>query len=463
MIKKIFIAIYLFFLLSILGTFLFKTPIYAANEFGTCSLINKPTRLDYASNLFPKDITIDTNGKAVPGGEYNILLLKPDRYYRGIPIPIKLKDLSGKLRVFNADPDTKIVIPFYFDREGKTYSEESVNSAPKTGLGGGSFYIGVTDAGNSTNKCQAIPDSTGAMEIEVSFTPLPENPPSTNSCPLCPDGYAWNYQYNMCQKDTDYKHSIERVNCSSQGSRCVAGEGYCENPGTSEICKERLAVNSSCNPELKDPGDCKDGLICQTQSDGSGKCYRPLTGTGTTCYKCRSSSEWDGTKCVGPLATDPKACIEPETREYCASGFSCSQGRGCITNPQDGDEVEKPQPLKTPCEKSLTGVVTGQCYGVFSGLGIRLPTNPLLLIPQILEVILGFAGAIVIILIIRSGYKLMFSQGNPEKVQEARDELTSAIVGLLFIIFSFVLLQFIVNDFLKLETLTSGKTILEGK
>lgn len=146
--------------------------------------------------------------------------------------------------------------------------------------------------------------------------------------------------------------------------------------------------------------------------------------------------------------------------------FSCGQkfditkdGGGLDGDPIDTDTLPIENFVKTPCsdyqkddKENLIG-----CNSVFSGLGVSLSTNPLKLIPQIIEVILAIAGAIVIILIIRAGYKLMFSQGNPEKVQEAKDELTSAIVGLLFIIFSFVLLQFITNDLLKIQDLPKGE------
>ena len=44
----------------------------------------------------------------------------------------------------------------------------------------------------------------------------------------------------------------------------------------------------------------------------------------------------------------------------------------------------------------------------------------------------------------------MTSQGDPEKVKNARDQLTAAIVGLLFIIFSLALLELITRDILGL-------------
>lgn len=77
-----------------------------------------------------------------------------------------------------------------------------------------------------------------------------------------------------------------------------------------------------------------------------------------------------------------------------------------------------------------------------------IQTDPTGFIKSIFGIILSLAGGIAIILIMIAGYRLMSSQGNPEKVQTAREQLTSAIVGLLFIIFSVTILQIIGVDIL---------------
>jgi hypothetical protein len=69
-------------------------------------------------------------------------------------------------------------------------------------------------------------------------------------------------------------------------------------------------------------------------------------------------------------------------------------------------------------------------------------------IQRLFAIILGLSGGIAVILIIIGGYRIAFSHGNPEKFQAARDTITSAIVGLLFIIFSMVILRIIGFDIL---------------
>lgn len=90
-----------------------------------------------------------------------------------------------------------------------------------------------------------------------------------------------------------------------------------------------------------------------------------------------------------------------------------------------------------------------KCISVNTAIG-EISTEPQGFVKRIFSLVLGIAGGIALILIIISGYKLMASQGNPEAVQAARDQLNSAIVGLLFIIFSFVILQVIGVDILRI-------------
>jgi hypothetical protein len=79
-----------------------------------------------------------------------------------------------------------------------------------------------------------------------------------------------------------------------------------------------------------------------------------------------------------------------------------------------------------------------------------ISTDPAAFVQRIYSVVLGLAGGIALILIIIAGYKFMTSQGNPESVKAATEGLTSAVVGLLFIIFAFVILQVIGVDILQI-------------
>lgn len=90
--------------------------------------------------------------------------------------------------------------------------------------------------------------------------------------------------------------------------------------------------------------------------------------------------------------------------------------------------------------------------GCSTALG-DISTDPAGFVSRLFAILLSLAGGIAIILIILSGYRLMSSGGNPEKVTAARDQLTSAIVGLLFVIFSLSILQIIGVDILRIPGL----------
>ncbi len=102
-------------------------------------------------------------------------------------------------------------------------------------------------------------------------------------------------------------------------------------------------------------------------------------------------------------------------------------------NPQD-------QSPPSPCH--LGSTVKGSCTAVDTALG-TLGTEPQSLITSLFGLILSLSGGVALLLIIISGYRLLVSQGNPEAIKGAREQLTAAIVGLLFIIFSLVILEII--------------------
>lgn len=100
-------------------------------------------------------------------------------------------------------------------------------------------------------------------------------------------------------------------------------------------------------------------------------------------------------------------------------------------------------PKKPPCELDNTkGTSTNPVYVCNTALG-SIEANPIYFVQTIMRFLLGIAGGIAFLLIIYSGFKIIASQGNAEAIQGAKETLTSIIVGLLFMIFSVFILQFI--------------------
>ena len=149
-------------------------------------------------------------------------------------------------------------------------------------------------------------------------------------------------------------------------------------------------------------------------------------------------------------------CVDMEGQER--------TGENCIalsftTNPPEGDTScdqtknaslssdEQIPAVPPPCKEFDES--TKKCLSVDTALGI-ISTDPASFVKSVFSIVLGLAGGIALILIIIAGYKFMVSRGNPEAVKGATEQLISAVIGLLFIIFSFVILQIVGVDILKI-------------
>ncbi|MBI3559280.1 hypothetical protein HY085_02695 [Candidatus Gottesmanbacteria bacterium] len=93
--------------------------------------------------------------------------------------------------------------------------------------------------------------------------------------------------------------------------------------------------------------------------------------------------------------------------------------------------------------------------GISTAVGC-IPTNGPDGLKGFLEFVLKWAffasGGIIVLMVIATGYTLLTSQGNPEKLQAAKENLVALFSGLILIAFSLVLLQTIGADVLKLPT-----------
>ena len=52
-------------------------------------------------------------------------------------------------------------------------------------------------------------------------------------------------------------------------------------------------------------------------------------------------------------------------------------------------------------------------------------------------------GGVALIMTLAGGFILSTSQGDPQKANQAKEMITNSVIGLLFVIFSVIILQFI--------------------
>lgn len=104
---------------------------------------------------------------------------------------------------------------------------------------------------------------------------------------------------------------------------------------------------------------------------------------------------------------------------------------------------------KTPAEllqnKEYTGCI--DCFrktGYWSALGcFYIADFKTFMEKNVFGILIGLAGIIALLCIIYSAISLQLSRGNPEKIKNAQERLTSCILGLLLIIFSMFILRLI--------------------
>lgn len=246
-------------------------------------------------------------------------------------------------------------------------------------------------------------------------------------------------------KSTLYCGSTQ--SCTEPGGQCADQKCDCRHkPGTSDstLCipandNRDISKLSSSDTNVKE-------ITCATDNVCVG---------APPAAHCQSK----GTVQLGKCTCDPND--KAQSKYTCSGGQSksCDTNQNCINDPtkdigincQDNANLlpppTLPPPPSPPC-KTWNG--TGQCDTFGSGLG-DLATKPGGFIKTLFAILLSFSGGIALLLIIRAGYQIMTSQGKPEQLQQGRDQLIAAIVGLTFLIFSFVILQVIGYDILRVQ------------
>lgn len=97
------------------------------------------------------------------------------------------------------------------------------------------------------------------------------------------------------------------------------------------------------------------------------------------------------------------------------------------------------QPGKNPCQGDKCQTAIG-----------TLPTNLSDLTGRILAIAIGLAGGIALIIMVVGAIKVLTSSGDQQKTAGGRDMIVAAVAGLLFLIFSALILRFIGSDILGL-------------
>ena len=196
--------------------------------------------------------------------------------------------------------------------------------------------------------------------------------------------------------------------------------------------KQTCATNADCQK----PGGACATATCQVVSNVPG---------ATTSECVAAGSAIPGAGITAAPATSPSPTGTP-LASPCNSWSEIDDSGKVIKQNAIKWEPGDPYPTLTEGKKF-------KCATIDTAIG-SVQTDPVKLVQQLFGILLSLAGGIALLLIIYSGYQIMTSEGNPEKLQAARETLTSAIIGLVFLIFSLVILQIIGVDILRIPGFT---------
>jgi hypothetical protein len=154
---------------------------------------------------------------------------------------------------------------------------------------------------------------------------------------------------------------------------------------------------------------------------------------------CRPNNQY------GPVAS---FTIEQETKplkqgDACSPGLQNTPGFKC--------------PKDAPCTLINKSVINGKyiCKGketscIETALGCVYVESPDFFIAWILKFAIGIGGGIAFLLMIFGVFQIITSAGDPERLKAGKELITSALIGLLMIIFSVFLLQLIGTQILQI-------------
>lgn len=114
----------------------------------------------------------------------------------------------------------------------------------------------------------------------------------------------------------------------------------------------------------------------------------------------------------------------------------------------------KPQtPERDACEACSATGADGKPTGIYSAIGcVKVDQKSML--RQLIQVLLGVSGLIALLSILAGAFLYTTSQGDTNKIKQAKELITAAVMGLFFIIFSTIILDFITVQVLRIPGLS---------
>lgn len=150
---------------------------------------------------------------------------------------------------------------------------------------------------------------------------------------------------------------------------------------------------------------------------------------------------------IGGFRTNVIECKEP----YGSRVWCCRSADVCPDGTFKPDGTKVPLIIGNICDTA--GAKINECKACFKGEDSNgpgtwtaigcLPTDTAKFMGILMQFAVGIAGGIAFLLIIFGGFQILTSAGNPEQLNGGKELVTSAVAGLLLIIFSIFILRLI--------------------
>ena len=196
--------------------------------------------------------------------------------------------------------------------------------------------------------------------------------------------------------------------------------------------------------------------VSTTVVNGVGTFQFPVDSTGTYTV-----SIYD--KVAGVNAPFPNCSRQITLSASCPRANQCSANDSGL-NPNDPAEsvpfslcsqVDRTTPAYTACvscvgaTQDVNGTTVENQAGVWTAIGC-IKRDPTSIIQRFVRLGLGIGGGVSLIMTLAGGFILTPSQGDPKRTGQAKEMITNAVIGLIFVIFSVMILQFVGFTVLKI-------------
>lgn len=288
------------------------------------------------------------------------------------------------------------------------------------------------------------------------------NESSCNISGYSPDPSVCSKLSGFCNDGHPSGNCLAAPVCDTNGSSCTGTsgtQGSCCNGlicngtcGAPAVCK---SLTESCPGPAGTQGGCCNGLICQVTAGGGLRCQNPpnpITGyfcetSGFQCLPCHSGDLNSG--CNPPQYSDFNSCHLVCTGQVPIK-FNCDSSQGGCVEAQNG-QYDDIAACEANCSASNADLWCKENETLNTAIGcIPILTTKEDFLSFVLKWAVGIGGGIAFLLIVYAGFMIMTSAGNPERLKAGQELLTSAISGLILLIFSVVILKIIGVDILRL-------------